>query len=133
MRGFFIRFAVTGIAVFVASQLIEGINIETLASGIAGVIVLSFLNALVRPLLYLLSAPFIIVTFGLFVVIINALLLQAVSLFVTGFQVNGFWSAVVGAIFISLVSAILNFFISNNGRINVAVSTNQSRPIRHIN
>ncbi|NKB82454.1 MAG: phage holin family protein [Nitrospirales bacterium] len=133
MRGFFIRFAVTGIAVFVASQLIEGIHVETFTSGIIGVFVLSFLNALVRPVLYFLSAPFIIVTFGLFIVVINAVLLQVVSWFVTGFEVNDFWSAVGGAIFISIVGTILNFFISDKGRINVAVSMNRSRNIRHIN
>ena len=111
MRGFVLRFLVTGIAVLVASQIIPGIWIDSLASGIAGVLVLAILNALVRPVLYLLSAPFIVVTLGLFMLAINGFLLGMVSYVVEGFHVEGFWPAMWGAVIISFVSGIMNLFI----------------------
>ncbi len=132
MNGFFIRCAVTGLAVLLASQIIPGIEIHGFAAGLVAVIVLSFLNAMVRPLLYLLSAPFIVLTLGLFMVVINAFLLNLVAMLVKGFVVEGFWSAVGGAIFISLVSGVLNFWISEKGRVDV-VMTHRPRNIRHIN
>ena len=132
MNGFFIRCAVTGFAVLLASQIIPGIEIHGFAAGLVAVIVLSFLNAMVRPLLYLLSAPFIVLTLGLFMVVINAFLLNLVAMLVKGFVVEGFWPAVGGAIFISLVSGILNFWISEKGRVDV-VMTHRPRNIRHIN
>jgi len=132
MYGFLIRCGVTSVAVLLASQIIPGIEIHGLAAGVVAVIVLSFLNALVRPFLYLLSVPFIVLTLGLFMVVINAFLLHLVAMLVKGFVVEGFWPAVGGAIFISLVSGILNIWISERGKIDV-VMTHRPRNIRHIN
>lgn len=134
MRGFFIRCAVTGAAVLVASQIIPGIIVESLAAGLVAVLVLALLNALVRPLLYLLSAPFILVTLGLFMVLINAFLLHLVAFFVKGFYVQGFWPAVGGAILISVVSGLLNLVISERGHVEVVMTrSHQPRKIRQIN
>ncbi|RMH05553.1 MAG: phage holin family protein [Nitrospirae bacterium] len=133
MRGFLIRYAVTGVAVLVASQIIPGITIHSLAAGIVAVLVLAFLNALLRPILYFLSAPFIVLTFGLFMVLINAFLLALVAVLVKGFEVQGFWSAIGGAILISVVSGLLNLWISERGHIEVVVSSPRPRKIRHIN
>ena len=96
-----------------------------------GVLVLAILNAVVRPFLYLLSAPFIVVTLGLFMVVINAFLLELVSMLVKGFHVHGFWSAVGGAVLISFVSGIVNFF--EHGHVQMVVSPSRPRNIRHIN
>ena len=134
MRGFIIRLLVTGIAVLVASQIIPGIWIDSLTSGVVGVLVLAILNALVRPVLYLLSAPFIVVTLGLFMLAINGFLLGMVSYVVEGFPVEGFWPAMWGAVIISFVSGIMNLFISERGQVEVAVSHGRTgRKIRHIN
>ena len=133
MRGFLIRFVVTGFAVLVASKIVPGIAIDSFASGLVGAFVLALLNALVRPILYLLSAPFIVVTLGLFMVVINALMLELASMFVKGFHVAGFWSAVGGALLISLVSGLMNLLISEQGRVDVVMRSSQGRKIRHIN
>ncbi len=133
MRGFAFRFIVTGIAVLVASAIVPGIEIDSFASGLVGVLVLAILNALVRPILYLLSAPFIVVTLGLFMVVINALLLEFASTFVKGFHVEGFWSAVGGAILISLVSGLMNLMVSDQGRVDMVMTSSRERKIRHIN
>lgn len=133
MKGFLIRCAITGFAVLLASQVIPGLEITSLASGIAAVVILSFLNAILRPVLYLLSAPFILVTFGLFMVLINGFLLYLVSVLVKGFIVSGFWPAVGGAVIISFVSAVLNLWISEQGRIEIVTHSSSGRKIRHIN
>ena len=133
MKGFLIRCGITGLAVLLASQIIPGIDIISFGSGVAAVVILSFLNAIIRPILYLLSAPFILVTFGFFMVLINAFLLYFVSGLVKGFLVSGFWPAVGGAILISIVSAILNLWISEQGRIEMVTRTQTGRKIRHIN
>ncbi len=133
MKGFFIRCGITGFAVLLASQIIPGIDIISFGSGVAAVVILSFLNAIIRPILYILSAPFILVTFGFFVVLINAFLLYLVSGLVKGFLVSGFWPAVGGAILISIVSAILNLWISGQGHIEMVTHTQTGRKIRHIN
>ena len=119
MRGLLIRFVITGIAVFLASQIVDGIRIESLGAGIAAVVVLAFLNAIVRPLLYLFSLPLIILSLGLFMVVINALLLHLAAYLVKGFIVEGFWPAVWGAILISLVSTVLNLWVSEEGRVEI--------------
>ena len=131
MSGFVFRCLVTGVAVLVASQIIPGLTIDSLAAGVVGVLVLAILNAVVRPFLYLLSAPFIVVTLGLFMVVINAFLLELVSMLVKGFHVHGFWSAVGGAVLISFVSGIVNFF--ERGHVQMVVSPSRPRNIRHIN
>ncbi|MEX2490192.1 MAG: phage holin family protein [Nitrospirales bacterium] len=133
MRGFFIRCGITGFAVLLASQIIPGIEILSFGSGVAAVVVLAFLNAILRPILYLLSAPFIVVTLGFFMVLINAFLLYLVSGMVKGFLVSGFWPAVGGAILISIVSGILNLWISEQGRIEIVTRSQTGRKIRHIN
>ncbi len=133
MRGFVLRFIVTGVAVVVAAQIIPGLAIDSFAAGVVGVLVLAVLNAVVRPLLYLLSAPFIVVTLGLFMIVINAFLLHVVSVLVKGFYVAGFWPAVGGAVLISLVSATVNVMVSNRGHVQVVASPSRQRKIRHIN
>jgi putative membrane protein len=133
MKGFFIRCGITGFAVLLASQIIPGIEILSFGSGLAAVVVLAFLNAILRPILYLLSAPFILVTLGFFMVLINAFLLYMVSGMVKGFLVSGFWPAVGGAILISIVSGILNLWISGKGRIEMVTRPQTGRKIRHIN
>lgn len=131
MKGLLIRFTVTGIAVLLASEIIPGIEVTSLGAGLAAVIVLALLNAVIRPILYLFSLPFIILTLGVFMVIINALLLQLVAFLVKGFVVEGFWPSVGGALLISLVSSILNLWVSDHGRMEIVV--HRPKPPRVIN
>jgi len=131
MMGLLIRFVVTGIAVFLATVIVPGIEVHSASAGVAAVIALALLNAVVRPFLYLFSLPFIILTLGLFMVIINALLLQLVSLLVKGFVVQGFWPSVGGAVLISVVSGILNLWISEQGHVEIVI--HRSKPPRIVN
>lgn len=120
MTAFILRWAITTIAVLAAAHLHLGISYETWGALIGASLLLGIINAFVRPTLMLLSAPFIIVTLGIFIFVINALLLMFVSKLVPGFVVNGFWSAFFGAIIISFVSwALSSFFRGSDGRIRV--------------
>jgi len=131
VKGLFIRFIITGVAVLVAAEIVPGIKIDGVPSGAATVIVLALLNAVVRPVLYLFSFPLIMFTLGIFMVMINAILLYLTSWLVTGFRVDGFWPAVWGALLISLVSTVLNLLISEEGKVEVI--THRTKPPRMVN
>jgi len=131
MKHFVFRWAVTTIAVMVASSVIHGIRYDTVASLIGASLLLGILNAFIRPFLLILSAPLILVTLGFFILILNGLLLLVVPGVVVGFHVDGFWSAFWGAIVISIVSWILSaFFRGSDGRVHVLTHHTQIRPVR---
>lgn len=128
---FLVRFVVTGAGILVAIGLIPGIQADSVASTFLAVVALTLLNSIVRPVILLLSIPWIIVTLGLIVVVINALLLKLASVLVPGFQVEGVWSAFFGAILISLISFVVNlFFIGKKLRLTFTarVGPSQSPP-----
>jgi len=105
-----LRVLITGVAVFLAITIVPGIEAQTFAAGVGAVLVLTLLNAVIRPILYLISLPLIVLSLGLFLVIINALLLQLTAYFVKGFAVSGFWASVGGALVISIVTSVLNLW-----------------------
>jgi putative membrane protein len=131
MKQFVLRWAATTVAVMVASAVIHGIHYDTVASLIGAALLLGILNAFVRPFLLILSAPVILLTLGLFILVLNALLLLVVPSVVIGFHVNGFWSAFWGAIVISLVSWVLSaFFRGSDGRVHVLTHHARIRRVR---
>jgi putative membrane protein len=120
MTAFVIRWLVTAIAVFVTAALIPGVSYEGWGSLIGAALLLGIINAFVRPVLLLLSLPFIVVTMGLFILVVNALMLWLVSALMPGFEVSGFWSAFFGSIVLSLVSWPLScLFRASDGRVRV--------------
>lgn len=131
MKGLFIRFVITGVAVLAAAEIVPGIRIDGVPAGAATVIVLALLNAVVRPVLYLFSFPVIMFTLGIFMVIINAILLHLTAWLVTGFTVDGFWPSVWAALIISVVSTVLNLLISEEGKVEVIV--HRPKPPRVLN
>src|SRR5437868_14499936 len=104
MKHFVFRWAITTIAVMVASSVIRGIRYDTVAALIGASLLLGILNAFIRPFLLILSAPLILVTLGFFILILNGLLLLVVPSVAVGFPVGQFSSAVCGAIVSSIVS-----------------------------
>ena len=118
MKEFLIRWFVTTFAVMGASHVIPGISYDSAGTLFSAALLLGIINALVRPVLLLLSLPFIIVTMGFFILVINALLLLLVSAVVPGFHVDGFWHALFAGILIGLISWILSsFFRSSDGHV----------------
>lgn len=108
-----IRIFVTGIGVFLAISTVPGIESASFSAGLAAVLVLTILNLLLRPILLVLTLPLIVLSLGLFLIVLNALLLELTAYMVKGFSVTSFWSAVGGAIVISVVTAVLNFTLAD--------------------
>ena len=115
--GIFIRWLILTAAIVAASYLIDGIRISGFFSAFCAAAVLGILNALFRPILFILTLPINIMTLGLFTFVINALLLKMASGIIPGFDVHGFWSAVFAALIISGVNWILSSFVNEQGRI----------------
>ena len=131
MRHFVFRWAVTTVAVMVASSIIHGIRYDTVASLIGAALLLGILNAFLRPILLILSAPLILLTLGLFILVVNGLLLLIVPNIIIGFHVDTFASAFWGAIVISIVSWMLSaFFRGSDGRVHVLTHHTQIKRVR---
>ena len=107
--GFIIRVLVTALAVWVADYFLNGVRISSDAKTIIIVaLVLALLNTFVKPILVVLTIPVTIVTLGLFLLIINALMVKWADSLIEGFTVDGWWSAILFSLIVSLVSALLN-------------------------
>jgi putative membrane protein len=112
-----IRWIIASFSLFIAAWFVPGIRVEGSAWGAYAVmaVILGLINAIVRPILQLLSLPLIMLTLGLFLLFINGITLWmasaiAVKVFHVGFYVDGFWSAFLGALIVSIVSVILSAF-----------------------
>lgn len=99
-------------AILVAAYLIDGIHVSGFFSALCAAALLGIFNAVLRPIAIVLTLPINIMTLGLFTFVINAILLKLVSGIVRGFDVIGFWPAVIGSLMISAVSWALTTFIS---------------------
>jgi len=119
--GFLIRLSLNALALLIVSTVIPGIEVRGVLPALAAAFFLGLVNAVVRPIILILTLPLTIVTLGLFIPLINAFLLKLVSLMIQGFEVHGFWSAVFGALLLSLVSGLLSLFINDRGRVEVVV------------
>jgi putative membrane protein len=119
MKGLLIRWLVQTVAILFAAYILEGIHISGFLSAVFAAACLGFLNAFFRPVLIILTLPINLLTMGLFTFVINGLLLMMASGIIPGFSVQSFWSAVGGALVISLVSWFLNSLISEHGTIEV--------------
>lgn len=105
---FLIRMCATAVAMLLIGYLLPGlVRVDTVMAALAAAFVLGLVNAVVRPLFIILTLPLTVVTLGLFLLVINGLLLWLVTAIVPGFHVKGFWGAVAGSILISVVSGIL--------------------------
>lgn len=116
MLGFFLRWSVNLLALVVAGSLIQGIRIESIGMSVAAAGILGIVNAVIRPVVLILTLPINLLTLGLFTLVINALMLQLVAAVVPGLAIEGFWAAFKGALVISVVSWLVNIFIGGDGR-----------------
>ena len=107
--GILFRWFILTIAIWAATRIESGVHFDKLQDLLVASLVLGVLNVFVKPLLRLISLPFIILSFGFFLLVINGLLLVLTSKLVHGFHVDGFWPAVWASLVISLVSFLLGF------------------------
>ena len=116
-----IRWAITAFALFVAAWLVPGITVDSSGWVIyaAMAVILGLVNAVIRPILKLLTCPLIVLTLGLFTLVINALTLWLSSLiavrwFNLDFHVETFWAALLGSVIVSIVSVVLSIFVKDD-------------------
>jgi len=114
MKSFLKRWIITTLAVLVAIQIVPGISYDTPTGLLIATLLLGLLNAVVRPLLILFALPLVVLTLGLFIFVINALLLLLVGHILKDFHVVGFWPALWGSVIISIVSIVLNILTGTN-------------------
>ena len=100
---FILRAAFAAVGLWIASKLIDGITYDKNQTLIIAALILALVNAFIRPILVLLTLPLTIVTLGLFLFVINALMLLLVAALIKGFNVNGFVAALLGSLVVSVV------------------------------
>jgi putative membrane protein len=105
------KLAINALALLVVDAMFQGIWFDTNQATIAAAVVLALVNTYLRPLVVVLTLPINILTLGFFTLVINALMLELVSWVIPTFHVEGFWTAVGGALVISIISFLLNWFL----------------------
>ena len=108
---FLIQWGLTSLSLWVASYIFSGLRFADGGSLVIAALLLGFANAIVKPLLVLLTLPLTVLTMGLFLLVINALVLMLVSSIVSGFIISSFWTAFFASIFISLFSLFVSGMI----------------------
>lgn len=117
MFGFLLRWSINLLALVSAGILIDGIVIQSIGMGIVAAGILGVVNAVIRPVVLLLTLPINILTLGLFTLFINAAMLLLVAAIVPGFVIETFTAAFLGALLISLISWVLNIFVGGDGKV----------------
>jgi putative membrane protein len=117
LKGIVIRWLILAAAIMVASSVLAGIEVKGFFPALGAAAMLGMLNAVLRPVLLILTLPINILSLGLFTFVINALLLKIASAVIPGFDVHGFWTALFGSLIITSVSWLLNAFINERGRV----------------
>ncbi|MFT7238919.1 MAG: putative membrane protein [Cyclobacteriaceae bacterium] len=111
---FFLKLIITAVAVIVVSYLLPGVSVDGFFTAFIVAIVLSLLNVTVKPLLIILTIPLSILTLGIFLLVINAVMILLADSIMPGFQVNGFWWALLFSLLLSLVNTLLTDLSGSN-------------------
>jgi putative membrane protein len=109
--GFLIKILVTAVAALVAAYLLPSVTIDGIKTALLVAVVLAILNTFVKPILVFLTLPITILTLGLFLLVINALMVMAAAYFIDGFSVDGWITAILFSLIVTVVSFIINMFV----------------------
>ena len=123
MQGIVLRTLIIMLGLFLASALVPGVSISGAWTFILAAVLLGLVNAFVRPVAFVLTLPITVVTLGLFLFVLNAAMFALVAAMLDNFTVAGFWSALFGAIILSITSTIASWYIGPDGRVEVIVVT----------
>ena len=119
MPGFLIRILIVALGLWLATEFVPGIEIKGAWTLLGAALLLGLVNAVMRPLLILLTLPITVLTFGLFLLVINAGTLALVAWAFDDFTIAGFWPAVWGAIIVGMTGWLASWFIGPRGRVEV--------------
>lgn len=121
MIGFLLRAAIVALGLWVASRLVPGVEIRTTEALLWAALLLGLVNAVIRPILVILTLPITVLTLGLFLLVINGLMVELVTSLLSDFVVHGFGSAVLCALIVSLTSWFVSWFIGPRGKFEVVI------------
>lgn len=121
MPGLIIRLLITTFALWVADAIVPGVRITGVATFILAALLLGVVNALVRPIAIVATLPLTIVTLGLFLFVVNAMMFGLVAWLLADFSVSGFWAALFGSVVVSIVGTLSSWYIGPSGRYEVLV------------
>jgi putative membrane protein len=127
MHGIILRTAINAVGLALAAALVPGIEIRGLGTLLFAALLMGVVNALLRPLIILVTLPLTIVTFGLFLLVVNAAMFGLVARLLSGFDVAGFWAALFGWLIVSMVSAVSSWTIGPDGRYEILIIEKRPR------
>lgn len=119
--GFLIRMAITALGLWLASRLVPGVTLEGPVTFVFAALLLGVVNAVVRPIAFILTLPITLLSLGLFLFVINAGMVALVAWLLDDFQLSGFWAALMTSIIVGLTGWIGNAFVGEKGRYELAV------------
>lgn len=121
MQGFVLRTLIYMLGLYLASAILPGVAISGVGTFILAAVLMGLVNAVVRPLAFLLTLPLTIVTLGLFLLVLNAAMFGLVAALLPGFAVSGFWAALFGWLIVSVTSTLASWYIGPDGRVEILV------------
>jgi len=121
MPGFILRLLIGALGLWLASELVPGVDVHGIWTLLGAALLLGIVNAIMRPLLVILTLPIAVLTLGLFLLVINAATLGLVAWMLDNFTIAGFWPALFGAIVVSVTGWLGSYFIGPRGQVEVIV------------
>ena len=121
MPGFLIRLGIGALSLWLASAIVPGLHIEGVGTLVLAALLLGIVNAVVRPLVVLLTLPLTIVTLGLFLLVVNAAMLGLVASLLEHMRIDGFFAALLGSLVVSVTGWVASGWIGPSGRIELLV------------
>lgn len=117
MKGFLFRLLITALGLWAAAAIIPGIRFDGWGNLVLAALLLGIVNAVIRPIILVLTLPLTVLTLGLFILVVNGISLALVAWMLPGFHVDGLWSAILGSIVVGLTSWFASTFVGGSGRI----------------
>ncbi len=117
MRGFVVRLIITALGLWAASAIIPGVGIDGWRTLIIAALLLGIVNAVIRPIILILTLPLTVLTLGLFILVVNGISLSLVAWMLPGFHVAGLGAAILGSIVVGLTSWVASAFVGGSGRV----------------
>jgi putative membrane protein len=127
MIGFIVRVLIVMLGLWIASALIPGIAFQSGWTLLGAAVALGVVNAIIRPIVVFLTLPITVVTLGLFLLVINAAMLGLVAWLFDGFRIAGFWSALFGAVVVSITAWAASWFVGPRGHIDIVMVRGERR------
>ncbi|HUK21460.1 MAG TPA: phage holin family protein [Gemmatimonadales bacterium] len=117
MRGFVFRLVITALGLWIASAIVPGVQIDGLGTLVLAALVLGIVNAVIRPIILILTLPLTVLTLGLFIFVVNGIAFALVAWLVPGFRVIGLGSAILGALVVGVTGWLASTFVGSTGKI----------------